>query len=123
MENIGIRRGRPAELATVATLRWEWLVENGSMDLGERDDFAGHFVAWAGENAGSHRCMVLVRDERVIGMAWRAVVQRVPTPRAPRRASGDLTCVDVVPEARTAGWADGSSVPCWTKPASSGWSA
>ncbi|MDK1345243.1 GNAT family N-acetyltransferase [Streptomyces sp. 378] len=103
MENISIRPARPAELATVAALRWEWFVENGSADLGERDDFVRHFVAWAGENAGSHRCMVLVRDEQVIGMAWLAVVQRVPTPRAPRRASGDLQCVYVVPEARDGG--------------------
>ncbi|MER7898354.1 GNAT family N-acetyltransferase [Streptomyces sp. NPDC096046] len=103
MENISIRPARPAELATVATLRWEWFVENGSADLGERDDFVRHFVAWAGENAGSHRCMVLVRDDRVIGMAWLAVVQRVPTPGAPRRASGDLQCVYVVPEARDGG--------------------
>jgi GNAT superfamily N-acetyltransferase len=103
MENISIRPARPAELATVAALRWEWFAENGSADPGEREEFVGHFVAWAGENAGSHRCMVLVRDERVIGMAWLAVVQRVPTPRAPRRASGDLQCVYVVPEARDGG--------------------
>ncbi|MEU1006254.1 GNAT family N-acetyltransferase [Streptomyces tibetensis] len=103
MENISIRPARPDELAAVATLRWEWLVENGSDDLGERGEFVRHFVAWAKENAGSHRCMVLVRDDRVIGMAWLAVVQRVPTPRAPRRASGDLQCVYVVPEARDGG--------------------
>ncbi|MFB6845447.1 GNAT family N-acetyltransferase [Streptomyces sp. NPDC056373] len=103
MENIGIRPARPAELAAVATLRWEWLVENGSDDLGEREDFVRHFVAWAEENAGTHRCMVLVRGDRVIGMAWLAVVQRVPTPRAPRRASGDLQCVYVVPGERDGG--------------------
>ncbi|MFE9026159.1 GNAT family N-acetyltransferase [Streptomyces iakyrus] len=103
MDNISIRPARPAELAAVATLRWEWLVENGSEDLGEREDFVRHFVTWAGENAHSHRCMVLVRDDRVIGMAWLAVVQRVPTPRAPRRAPGDLQCVYVVPEARDGG--------------------
>ena len=87
----------------MATLRWEWLAENGSADLGEREDFVRHFVTWARENAGSHRCTVLARDDRVIGMAWLAVVQRVPTPRAPRRASGDLQCVYVVPEARDGG--------------------
>ncbi|MET9575787.1 GNAT family N-acetyltransferase [Streptomyces massasporeus] len=103
MENISIRAARPAELAAVAGLRWEWLVENGSEDLGEPDDFVRHFVAWAEENARTHRCTVVVRDDRVIGMAWLAVVQRVPTPRSPRRASGDLQCVYVVPEARDGG--------------------
>ncbi|MEV3972371.1 GNAT family N-acetyltransferase [Streptomyces sp. NPDC050698] len=103
MDNVSIRPARPAELAAVAALRWQWLVENGSEDAGEREVFLRHFVTWAEENAGSHRCVVLVRDERVIGMAWLAVVQRVPTPRAPRRASGDLQCVYVVPEARDGG--------------------
>jgi GNAT superfamily N-acetyltransferase len=103
MEDISIRPARPAELAAVAALRWEWLVENGSRDLGEPGDFVRHFVAWAEENARTHHCTVVVRDDRVIGMAWLAVVQRVPTPRAPRRASGDLQCVYVVPEARDGG--------------------
>ncbi|MFJ4537790.1 GNAT family N-acetyltransferase [Streptomyces tibetensis] len=69
MENISIRPARPSELAAVATLRWEWLVENGSGDLGEPGDFVRHFVTWAEENAGSHRCMVLVRGGRLIGAA------------------------------------------------------
>ncbi|MET9679355.1 GNAT family N-acetyltransferase [Streptomyces coeruleorubidus] len=104
MENISIRPARSGELAAVAALRWEWLVENGGEDLGEQGEFVRHFVDWARDNAGSHRCMVVVRDDGVvIGMAWLAVVQRVPTPRAPRRASGDLQCVYVVPEARDGG--------------------
>lgn len=104
MENISIRPARSGELAAVAALRWDWLVENGGEDLGERGEFVGHFVEWARDNAGSHRCTVVVRDDDVvIGMAWLAVVQRVPTPRAPRRASGDLQCVYVVPGARDGG--------------------
>jgi GNAT superfamily N-acetyltransferase len=104
MENISIRPARSGELAAVAALRWEWLVENGDEVLGEREAFVRHFVDWARDNAGSHRCMVVVRDDGVvIGMAWLAVVQRVPTPRAPRRASGDLQCVYVVPGARDGG--------------------
>ncbi|MET9757960.1 GNAT family N-acetyltransferase [Streptomyces sp. NPDC006372] len=103
MENISIRPARPGELAAVAALRWDWLVENGGEAVGEREDFVRHFTGWAEENAGSHRCTVLVRDDVVIGMAWLAVVRRVPTPRAPRRASGDLQCVYVVPGARDAG--------------------
>ncbi|MGW0372032.1 GNAT family N-acetyltransferase [Streptomyces coeruleorubidus] len=88
MENISIRPARSGELAAVAALRWEWLVENGGENLGEHEEFVRHFVDWARDNAGSHRCMVVVRDDDgvVIGMAWLAVVQRVPTPRA----SGDL---------------------------------
>ncbi|MFF7307488.1 GNAT family N-acetyltransferase [Streptomyces sp. NPDC008137] len=103
MENIEIRPARSGELAAVAALRWDWLVENGGEAVGEREEFVEHFVGWAGENAGSHRCTVLVRDDVVIGMAWLVVVRRVPTPQAPRRASGDVQCVYVAPEARDGG--------------------
>lgn len=46
---------------------------------------------------------MLVRDGAVIGMAWPAVVRRVPTPRVLHRASGDVRCVYVEPEARDGG--------------------
>ncbi|TXS40666.1 GNAT family N-acetyltransferase [Streptomyces sp. uw30] len=90
---------RPAEL------RWRWILEgdDAAPAAMDREAFVRHFVAWAGQHASSHRCMVLVRGAEVIGMAWPAVVHRVPTPHAPDRSSGDLQCVYVVPEARDAG--------------------
>ncbi|MFD7407275.1 GNAT family N-acetyltransferase [Streptomyces sp. NPDC059866] len=104
MENITIRPAEPGELAAVAELRWRWITENGDAPaLAERADFVRHFVTWANENTSSHRCMVLLRDTEIIGMAWLAVLRRVPTPYALHRASGDLQCVYVVPEARDAG--------------------
>ncbi|MFE7273957.1 GNAT family N-acetyltransferase [Streptomyces sp. NPDC057623] len=114
MDHVIVRPAEPGELAAVAELRWQWIVENDSaVPAGvERDAFVRHFVTWAEQNAASHRCMVLVdtdgsgvlgADAGIIGMAWLAVVQRVPTPHAPHRASGDLQCVYVVPEARDAG--------------------
>ncbi|KMS72478.1 acetyltransferase [Streptomyces viridochromogenes] len=110
MDNVIVRPADPGESAAVAGLRWQWIVENeGAAAAGaERDAFVRHFVTWAEQNAASHRCMVLVDgdvggDLGIIGMAWLAVVQRVPTPYALHRASGDLQCVYVVPEARDAG--------------------
>ncbi|WP_217214727.1 GNAT family N-acetyltransferase [Streptomyces sp. AC550_RSS872] len=109
-----VRLAEPGELAAVARLRWQWILENDGAAAAsvDRDAFVRHFVTWAEQNAESHRCMVLVNgavggdgtdDSGVIGMAWLAVVQRVPTPHALHRASGDLQCVYVVPEARDAG--------------------
>ncbi|MFI9310927.1 GNAT family N-acetyltransferase [Streptomyces triculaminicus] len=67
------------------------------------EEFAPRFVAWARKNESSHRCVVMVRGEVVIGMAWLAITQRVPHPRAFERASGDVQCVYVVPDERGQG--------------------
>ncbi|MFJ7078181.1 GNAT family N-acetyltransferase [Streptomyces sp. NPDC098781] len=106
MDGVTVRPAEPGEWAVVAGLRWQWLQENDAdaPAAADREDFVRHFVAWAERHVASHRCMVLVGgDLRIIGMAWLAVVQRVPTPHALNRASGDVQCVYVVPEARDAG--------------------
>ena len=103
MDDITIRPAEPAELDFVAELRWRWILEGGHQPVTSREEFVRHFVDWAAEHTGSHRCMVVVRDGVLIGMAWLAVVQRVPTPHALRRASGDLQCVYVIPGERDGG--------------------
>ncbi|WP_158889377.1 GNAT family N-acetyltransferase [Amycolatopsis anabasis] len=103
MTPIGIRLAEESHLAAVAELRWRWELEYGGPQAVPRDDFVRHFVAWARENASSHRCLVVVRGEVVLGMAWLAIIRRVPTPRALERASGDVQSVYVVPEERDSG--------------------
>ncbi|MFG2373585.1 GNAT family N-acetyltransferase [Streptomyces sp. NPDC048504] len=103
MDDITIRPAEPAELDVVAGLRWRWILENGDQPVTTREEFVRHFVNWAVENGSSHRCMVVVRDGVLIGMAWLAVVQRVPSPQALRRASGDLQCAYVIPGERDGG--------------------
>ncbi|MER7377631.1 GNAT family N-acetyltransferase [Streptomyces lanatus] len=106
MDRVIVRPAEAGELAAVAGLRWQWILEgDGSAPTGvEREEFVRHFVDWAERNSSSHRCMVLVGgDAKILGMAWLAVVHRVPTPQALHRASGDLQCVYVVPEARDSG--------------------
>ena len=99
-----VRFASPADLPAVARLRWRWVVEeSGATDAMSEDEFVPTFVAWAADHADSHRCVVAERDGAVIGMAWLALTARVPSPRAPRRLSGDLQCVYVVPDARDAG--------------------
>ncbi|MEV0218345.1 GNAT family N-acetyltransferase [Streptomyces sp. NPDC050704] len=103
MDNITVRPAAPHELDVVAELRWQWVLEEQGAPVTEHEEFVEHFVSWARENASSHRCTVLARDEAIIGMAWLAILQRVPSPRAPQRASGDLQCVYVVPGERDSG--------------------
>ncbi|MET8999143.1 GNAT family N-acetyltransferase [Amycolatopsis sp. NPDC004169] len=103
MTEIEVRAARPAELEEVAALRWRWVAERDGLPEGGREAFVRAFAAWARENAATHRCLVLVRDDRVLGMAFLAITPRVPTPAAPSRAAGDLQSVYVVPEARDGG--------------------
>lgn len=99
-----IRPVRPGELEAVALLRWRWMAEAGGEPAAAREEFVAHFAAWAEACASSHRCLVAVRAETVVGMAWLAVTERVPHPGALVRASGDVQCVYVVRESAAAGW-------------------
>ncbi|GAB2971427.1 N-acetyltransferase [Amycolatopsis acidiphila] len=87
----------------MAGLRWHWVLDNGDRPATSRDAFAGDFARWARENRGTHRCLVAVREDTVVGMAWLAIVPRVPTPRALDRRSGDVQCVYVLPGERDNG--------------------
>ncbi|MEO3813052.1 GNAT family N-acetyltransferase [Sphaerisporangium sp. B11E5] len=103
MNDLVIRPVRPDDLDAVAELRWRWVQEIYGTSGSALDEFVPRFVAWAKENQSSHRCMVMVRGDLVIGMAWLAISQRVPHPRAFERASGDLQCVYVLPGERNGG--------------------
>lgn len=100
-----IKIASPAEVVQVGGLRWDSLRENNGEPDQPREVFAHRFAGWAVAHAGSHTCFVAVcgADAAVVGMAWLAVVPRVPSARAFDRASGDLQCVYVVPELRSAG--------------------
>jgi GNAT superfamily N-acetyltransferase len=102
MDDVEIRPARPDEWATVGGLRWDSLLEIGGEPDDARDTFAERFAAWAEAHDG-HECFVAVRDGRVLGMTWLAVVDRVPSARLFDRASGDLQCAYVVPNLRNNG--------------------
>jgi GNAT superfamily N-acetyltransferase len=103
VHDVEIRPARDEELPAVARLRWRWNSENEGTPVASADEFERHFVAWARESASTHTCFVVTRDEVVIGMAWLAIVRRVPSARALDRESGDVQCVYVVPEERDSG--------------------
>lgn len=103
MSGIDVRPARADEIPAVARLRWRWLLENKTEPAGTQESFVRSFESWARASAGTHRCMVLVCGNEVIGMAWLALIQRVPTPRSVERLSGDVQCVYVLPEQRDSG--------------------
>lgn len=106
--DVAIRPARSEEFEAVAGLRWRWEVEEGEPPTVDEERFTAHFADWARRHADSHRCTVAVRGcdatgAKVIGMAWIAVLPRVPTPLSLERAGGDLQSVYLVPEERSGG--------------------
>ncbi|MEU7144146.1 GNAT family N-acetyltransferase [Nocardia sp. NPDC046473] len=91
------------ELVGVAQLRWQWFREVRGTPATTQEEFTESFVAWAQANRSSHRCLVLVEDAVVIGMAWLAIYQRVPSVGTSQRLSGDVQSVYVVPDRRDSG--------------------
>jgi GNAT superfamily N-acetyltransferase len=99
---VEVRPARPDEWIVVGGLRWDSNREFGGECEDTRESFAVRFAAWAAGRP-SHECFVAVDDGRVLGMAWLAIVERVPSARLFERASGDLQCVYVVPDRRDGG--------------------
>jgi GNAT superfamily N-acetyltransferase len=98
-----VRAATDDDLPAIAGLRWRWDIENGESPGITREDFVRTFTEWAGKYTPTHHCVIATREGAVIGMAWLAVLPRVPTPRSPERAVGDVQSVYVVPEERSAG--------------------
>jgi GNAT superfamily N-acetyltransferase len=98
-----IEAAAPHDLPAVAELRWQWVLENEGTPVVSHDEFLELFAEWTAAHVQSHQCTVARRGETVIGMAWLATTARVPSSRAPVRASGDVQCVYVVPVERDSG--------------------
>lgn len=102
MAAVEVRQARPDEWIAVGELRWDSNREFGGDADDTREAFAARFATWAAGRR-SHECFVAVEEARVLGMAWLAIVERVPSARLFERASGDLQCAYVVPDRRDDG--------------------
>ena len=100
MTKIVVRDAEAFETEAIAGLRWRWIVDRGGVPVVSRKDFVASMLAFAAANEHTHHRIVAVRAGDIVGMAWPAVLPRVPSPRATDRASGDVQCVYVVPEER-----------------------
>jgi GNAT superfamily N-acetyltransferase len=98
-----IRIGTQADTPALAHLLWQFSHRD---DAPARIDpkFSADFAAWIAEHSTTHTPFLALRDgEAAIGMAWLALVARVPRPDRMDRRSGDLQSVYVLPEHRNAG--------------------
>ena len=68
------------------------------------DAFADELAGWLADHQHSHYAFVAVHTEQgVVGMAWVALLPRVPRPGATRRLSADIQTVFVTPQHRGQG--------------------
>ena len=104
MNEVLVRRAEPSEYVALAGLRWNWIVEEArGVPLVEQGAFEAEFVRWAHDNAHTHHAYLATRQGELLGMAWVALIPRVPSPRAVARSMGDLQSVYVVPGHRANG--------------------
>lgn len=96
-----VRTGDASDYVDAGALRWAWTVEeNGGVSALSRREFVVRFAEWATAHSSTHQCFVAEVDGSVVGMAWLAVSDRVPSPRAMNRESADLQSVYVLPACR-----------------------
>ncbi len=72
-------------------------------ETGDRDRFGHDFGDWMTEHHDTHLPFVVEVDGSPIGMAWLAIIERVPGPEKWTRLSGAIQSVYVLAEYRNAG--------------------
>jgi GNAT superfamily N-acetyltransferase len=97
------RRATAADAGTLAELRWRWQAEERGDTVLDRAGFVDLFVRWVLDHMATHVPFVVEVGGRVVGMAWLMFADRVPAPSRPRRRTGDVQSVYVVPELRGQG--------------------
>jgi GNAT superfamily N-acetyltransferase len=87
----------------LASLRWEWRSERYPDAPETFDQFRNAFVNWWAANVSTHLAYVLVDADEIVGMAWLALLARVPDPGKHDRKHADLQSVYVRAEYRNRG--------------------
>lgn len=98
-----MRRAVAADRAALGELRWRWRVEERCEHGMEHDEFIASFIRWAGDRDTTHLPFIAESAEGVVGMAWLALLDRIPGPQQWERRAGSVMSVYVVPERRNAG--------------------
>ena len=100
---VSVRLAGADDGVSLAELRWRWRVDERAESGLERAPFVAAFARWTSDHAGSHLAWLAEDDGYPIGMAWLAIVERIPGPGEWLRLSGNLQSVYVVPERRGGG--------------------
>ena len=98
-----VRRAGPGDARALARLRWQWRVDEEQESATDEPAFAAAFGRWVEEHRESHLAWLAEVDGEPVGMAWLAIIHRVPGPAVPVRLAGHLQSVYVRPDRRDRG--------------------
>ena len=101
--DLEVRRAGAGDAAALARLRWIWRAEERGETGMSWPQFRSAFGSWLRLRGDTHYAFLARRGDAVIGMAWLAVVERVPGPGRWTRLGGQLQSVYVLPEHRRRG--------------------
>jgi GNAT superfamily N-acetyltransferase len=98
-----IRAATVDDALDLAALRWSWRVdEHGEHGLTDAE-FTANFTDWFRSHRDSHIAFIAEAGDSPIGMAWLALIDRVPGPGVWLRLAGHLQSVYVLPARRGEG--------------------
>jgi GNAT superfamily N-acetyltransferase len=101
---VSVRQATPADAEALAALRWQW-GHDAPPEAGDPgwERYKEHLVGWMTEHEKTHIAFVAEHGGEAIGMAWLALLPRVPAPDSFTRVGADLQSVYVKPEWRGRG--------------------
>jgi len=108
MESRGDPTAREANLSdaeALARLRWIWRAVERD-EKGDPERFRDDFATWMADHEQTHVPYIVEAGGSAVGMAWLAVVERIPGPELWTRLSGILQSVYVLAEHRNGGLGD-----------------
>lgn len=98
-----VSQATAADSEELAHLRWVWrAVERSEIGMA-KPDFSAEFGRWFVDHLGSHVAFLARAGALAVGMAWLAVIERVPGPAIWTRRAGHLQSVYVLPDYRDRG--------------------
>ena len=119
--DVTVRRGTAVDAPALARLRWRWRTEErGEVGL-DRGAFAEYFTGWVIDHLATHVPFVIELEGRLAGMAFLALIDRVPGPAHMDRRTGDIQSVYIVPELRNRVSGRSCSTRCSNTPKTGSW--